>query len=155
MPGSNEYGHYSTVVSLPYHTQFLEGISMRKLISTAIFFCFVLIGASCGIRQHAVYNPEPITVHQSSNVKSAIRAALHSYEWIIEKDNPGVMVARQSRRTHMARIKISYNSKSVKIQYVDSDNLKYTVDKEGTPRIHNAYNGWIQRLERAIASRVS
>lgn len=128
---------------------------MRRAFSVFIFLLFVLVSANCSYKQRVLYNPAPIAVHQSSNLRSSVRAALQSYEWIIEKDNPGVIVARQSRRSHMARIKVTYGKGGVNIAYVDSDNLKYSVDEQGQPRIHSTYNRWIQNLERAIASRVS
>jgi hypothetical protein len=128
---------------------------MKKVISAVFFALFVLVSANCAYKQRVLYTPEAIAVHQSSNLRSSVRAALKSYEWIIEKDSPGMIVARQSRRSHMARVKVTYGKGGVNIQYVDSENLLYGVDEEGQSRIHSTYNRWIQNLERAIASRVS
>ena len=115
----------------------------------------ILTLSNCAHKNRMLYNPEPISVHQSSNVRNSIRNALKRYEWIVESDKPGMMVAKQMRRSHMAKVKITYNSKKVNVEYVNSDNLNYSVDEEGNKRIHGTYNTWVTNLERAIASEVS
>jgi hypothetical protein len=107
-----------------------------------------------------MYKPRPITVAEAtiSSRKTSVRAliteALRDYEWIIQKEAPGVIIARQSRGGHAATIKISYDNVQVRIAYVDSENLLFRTDSEGTDRIHTRYNTWITNLERRIAALV-
>jgi hypothetical protein len=131
-----------------------------RILSTALALALVFTSAGCVHRNREMYNPRPITVAEAtiSSRKTSVRAliteALRDYEWIIQKEAPGVIIARQSRGGHAATIKISYDNVQVRIAYVDSENLLFRTDSEGTDRIHTRYNTWITNLERRIAALV-
>lgn len=120
----------------------------------AITFLAVLI-SSCGYKARPLLDPSPIAVSTKSDVKDAIKNALKMYEWVIESEKLGVIVARQNRRSHSATVQITYNSKEVRIAYLDSNNLNYGLDKMGQRRIHATYQRWIDNLVKSISSQVS
>lgn len=97
-------------------------------------------------RRTAIYNPEPFQVTSSSDkTQKVIRAALAGRGWRVVKEEPGVIHAAYSRRSHAARIAIHYDD-VVTIKYVGSENLKHAVEPDGTEVIHRRYNQWIQTL---------
>jgi len=55
-------------------------------------------------------------------------------------------------RKHVAKIDITFDNKSLNIQYKDSVNLDYKSDDQ---TIHSNYNGWIQNLTKAIMASTS
>jgi hypothetical protein len=65
---------------------------------------------------------------------------------------PGQIVGTLNVRSHTAVVDIPYSTKSYSITYSSSQNLKYD---EAAGTIHSNYNGWIQRLENTIRSRIS
>lgn len=118
-----------------------------------LFLLVVLFSASC-VRERILYRPGPIAIPSSeSNPRQAIRAALLDYNWIVEKDEPGEMIARQRRGQHEAQIKVTYDESSVRIRYHDSENLLYEL-VDGEEQIHERYNIWIRNLEARIAARM-
>ncbi len=56
------------------------------------------------------------------------------------------------RGKHTVKIKIPYNARQYTIQYVGSENMKYTVNKKGQQIIHRNYNNWVLNLKKSIDS---
>jgi len=77
--------------------------------------------------------------------KRAIEVALTNRGWLISKEEPGKIHANITVRGTVAQILISYGD-TVKIDYVDSQNLRYGMDNNGRTVINRHYNAWIQRL---------
>lgn len=129
---------------------------MKQTALLAILLALLIGTSSCAHRKRVVYEPTPIASSEKSSakVKAGIKQALSTYGWIIEKDESGQMIAKQTRGSHNARVKIRYSSKEVKVSYLDSENLNYHIDRNGMARIHGRYNTWVQNLERAIAANV-
>jgi len=84
-----------------------------------------------------------------SQVKKAIKAGVIKRGWSVVKTEKGVMYAKILVRSHMAKVKISFTSKTVRIDYEDSSNLGYR-EKHGEPLIHGNYNRWVLNLEQSI-----
>ncbi len=94
----------------------------------------------------ALYNPDPFKAASTTkNAEKAIKTALASRGWLISQEEPGKIYATLARKSHVARIVISYGD-TVTIRYAGSDNLKYDVKEDGTEVIHKRYNKWIHTL---------
>ncbi|WP_428026879.1 hypothetical protein [Arcobacter sp.] len=84
----------------------------------------------------------------SEDVEKAIRLAGAKRGWIIQKVKPGLLIGRLTvRGKHTAIINIPYSNNGYKIEYKNSENLKYNPDNNS---IHNKYNKWIIYLENDI-----
>ncbi|WP_257387923.1 hypothetical protein [Tahibacter caeni] len=101
-----------------------------------------------GWREAPLVNPDPIAVPakaSSAEVGKIIKKALVGRKWIVSEDKPGAIKATLLVRDHKARIAIDWNSKDIRISYVDSENLNYE-EKNGKKVIHQNYNSWINNL---------
>ncbi len=120
--------------------------SLAMLLAAFALFCLA------GCRTAPVYNVVDAPVLQAGNeplaspeVKKAILRAGTSLGWDMVPTAPGHITGTLHLRSHKAVVDILYSSKDYSITYKNSSNLRY----DGT-RIHANYNGWIQRLDRAI-----
>lgn len=105
----------------------------------------------CGNRGAGVYRPT-FTLSESvpkSKIGPTVKKALLARRWVIEKEAPGMVQARYVRAQISCTIKVTYTGHEVKIDYVDSQNLKYSKNGE-SEKIHRKYKLWIQNLERDI-----
>jgi hypothetical protein len=120
-----------------------------KIVGVALVAMLVLSGC----RTASVYNTQnTIDAGKSSKaVYTAIKQAGQSLGWNISKVSEGVAIGKLALRTHMAVVRITYNNRSYKIDYKDSQNLKYNAADN---TIHKNYNGWVQNLEKAINVRL-
>ena len=115
----------------------------------------LFIFTGCGAA--SVYNIQNNSVEvkkstSSDDVYKAIKKAGLSLGWIVSKVKDGEAKAVINLRTHQAIVRIDYTNTSYSINYVNSTNLKYNMEKN---TIHNNYNGWIKNLERAINVQLS
>ncbi len=123
---------------------------------TGVALADVLTLALIGCRSNPVYNITNTPVmassrsYSTSDVRSAILQAGASLGWQMKEVRPGLIVATLYVRDHMAQVDIPYDRKTYSIVYRDSQNLDY----DGA-NIHSNYNGWVQRLNAAINSRIS
>jgi hypothetical protein len=93
-------------------------------------------------------DPEPIAVPAGLSDKAVAKAVLVGVSqrgWAVTKQEPGYMEATLHLRTHMARIGITYDTRQVKIRYLESENLDYKM-KNGVPQIHRNYLSWISNV---------
>ncbi len=126
----------------------------RKFI---LILLVVMVALGMGCRTAQVYNVEqsPVSLYGDAKptqqqVEKAIIAAGARLGWKIKPVSPGVMVGTLAVRDHLAVVDIACNINDYSITYKDSSNLKY----DGT-NIHKNYNGWVQRLDRAINAELS
>jgi len=68
---------------------------------------------------------------------------------VVSRQDPGYMEATLNIRTHVAKVGITYDAKSIQIRYIDSTNLDYEV-KRGVRRIHGNYLKWVNNIVRDI-----
>ncbi|NOR55889.1 MAG: hypothetical protein GQ531_06745 [Sulfurovum sp.] len=121
-----------------------------KIVSALLLSAFIFV--ACGAAK--VYNvPKHKVAHKNSSatVYKAIKSAGQSLGWQIHQIKPGVAQGKLYLRTHLAVVRINYNSSSYSIRYVSSKNLNYNAKSQ---TIHTNYNGWIQNLEKAIDVRL-
>jgi hypothetical protein len=102
-------------------------------------------------------------------VKEAIHSGIEAAGWIIEKEEPGKILASYSVRVHTVAVNIKYTKNSYSINYAYSNNMKaFCSDKEESGKqvitksdfvtcgdahpqlIHKAYEKWVQKLKSEI-----
>jgi hypothetical protein len=113
-------------------------------------------GLSFGARDEPIYDA---TIHVPDTAKiediaKAIKSALITREWTVQREGNGVIEAKLLVRSHTADIRIPFNKNSINIQYISSTNLLYD-EKQGIKYIHSNYNKWIKLLERDITNRLA
>jgi len=90
-------------------------------------------------------------------VTQGIKLAGAGLGWQMKIVKPGLIIGTLYLRTHMAKVNITYDTKSYSINYKDSTNLDYKTNSsshDGQDVIHSNYNGWIQNLNNAIHQQV-
>lgn len=105
-----------------------------------------------GFRDAPLVDPDPIAVPagvEGKAVSLAVRQALATRGWTVTEEQPGEIKSTLHLRDHTARIVLSWDARQLHIKYVDSENLKYHMEK-GVPYIHKNYLGWIQNLTHDI-----
>ena len=83
-------------------------------------------------------------------VAKSIRLGVAQRGWIVTRQDPGYMESTLHLRTHVAKVGINYDTKSIQIRYLESQNLDYAV-KKGVPRIHGNYLKWVNNLVHDIS----
>ncbi|MDD1791865.1 hypothetical protein L4D06_04790 [Enterovibrio makurazakiensis] len=111
--------------------------------------CLVLLAVVVGLvgcgRVQPIKNVESVPVAFNVPVLSVKQAIMESGAdrgWIMTETAPGVIRGELFVRSHRAVIDVTYSDKSYSIDYVDSENLKYSDGK-----IHRNYNRWINNLD--------
>lgn len=115
-----------------------------------IFLSLALMGCSQLQPIMAVENAEVTFNLPVSSVKKAILEAGAQRDWIMTETSPGIIRGDLSVRSHKAVIEITFNDKAYSINYVNSENLKYSDGK-----IHRNYNRWINNLSLDIRKKLS
>ena len=98
-------------------------------------------------------NPEPIPVPAGLSEKAvsqAVRVGVAKRGWIVTTQDPGYLEATLHLRSHMAKIGVTYDTQSVRINYLESTNLDYVVKKDGA-HIHGNYLKWVENVVRDIS----
>ena len=108
-------------------------------------------------QQAAIRNVDnaPLVSPSGTNLEqttAAIRRAGSGLGWQMKSISPGHILGELYLRSHVAKVDITFDTKTFNIQYKDSVNLNYEMEDD---TIHSNYNGWIQNLERAIMAQTS
>ncbi len=83
-------------------------------------------------------------------VRSAIIAGSASHGWVVAKDEPGKLTLKYNKQgKHEVVIEAVFDDKGYELKYVDSKNMNYAKNDQGTV-IHPNYNRWIANLVKAI-----
>ncbi len=112
------------------------------LAGTIATLCISQIGCTSAPIQNANF---PITPAGGTSLDAVERSIIEvgvDLGWVIEPTGPGEATGTLNLRTHMAVVRIRYDARRVRIDYVDSRNLDHHGD-----RIHRNYNNWIRNLE--------
>lgn len=118
--------------------------SKRLLLLLMLPLLLLLMGA----RQAPLVDPDPIAVPQglsAGQVEREIKRALIGRGWTITGESAGSIDSTLNVRAHTARIRISYDSQRVALNYVSSDNLAYE-EKRGQRLIHKNYASWVNNV---------
>lgn len=98
-------------------------------------------------------DPAPVPVPAGLDDKAiakAIRLGGAQRGWIVTRQDPGAMELTLNIRTHMAKVGVKYDTKTIQLSYLDSTNLDYEV-KKGNRYIHRNYPKWVNNLANDIA----
>jgi hypothetical protein len=88
-------------------------------------------------------------------VRESIGAAASAHGWQVTSEQPGQLTLRNLiRNKFVVVVNVFYDSKSVRLEYVSSENLNYEL-RSGVAYIHPKYNEWVKLLLKDIAARVS
>ena len=93
-------------------------------------------------------DPAPVPVPAGLDDKAiakSIRLGGAQRGWIVTRQDPGAMELTLNIRTHMAKVGVKYDTKSIQFTYLDSTNLDYEV-KKGSRYIHRNYPKWVNNL---------
>jgi hypothetical protein len=110
--------------------------------------CLTAFAGQVQARSAPLVDPDPIAIPagvDSVKVVKDIKRALLGRGWAVTNEQPGQIDSTLNLRTHVARIRITYNDKQVRFAYVDSSDLDYKL-KGGKPYIHKNYLGWVAYL---------
>lgn len=123
------------------------------MLAVLMAFGFLAAPAHAG-RSAELVDPPPVPVPAgltAEQVAKEIKRALLGRGWEVSEQSEGQILSTLHLREHMARIRISYDTRQVAIEYVDSSQLDYKL-KKGKPHIHSNYLGWIGYLTRDIGT---
>ncbi len=113
-----------------------------------VLILLVPMAAMAQLRATDLEDPSPISIPDGVDaeaVHDAIVDALFRRDWDVHSEETGNIVADLHVRDHWARIGITYDEDSVRIEYQDSENLHYD-RQNGREIIHRNYLGWVDRL---------
>jgi hypothetical protein len=120
-----------------------------RLFVTVSFACLALFVACRTLVPIAVVHDAPLLSTPDSTlaeVTEAIGVAALSLGWEVEKESPNALRATLRLRSHVAVVRIEYDTRTFSILPVETQNIK----REGD-LIHPNYNGWIQNLQKRIS----
>ena len=125
-----------------------------KAVGIAAMVAGCLLLASCATFTSIPFEPvfegryleEPVDL---DNLKSAVRAALVTFNWRAASESAGVVAAEYQKGggNVRAEIKVLYSPSGYRIEYADSKGLD--VDLNGKT-IHRNYVRWMGNLDRQI-----
>lgn len=136
---------------------------MKILFSFALFLALILISPLGHARfAEPVQSPQQASFVVSGSatpslvkVRESIGAAASSRGWQVTSEQPGQLQLRNViRNKHVVVINVFYDTRSVRAEYVSSENLKYEM-RGGVPYIHPKYNEWVNLLLHDIVTKVS
>lgn len=124
------------------------------LFVLALTVGFVASNPALAARTAEIYEPE-IEVPAGKNlsdVKSAIRKAFFARDWRAKDISANQMQGSHTKSgrkgvEHKAVVLVKYDSKTIKIQYKESEELNYDAEAK---KIHGTYNKWVKNLEKDI-----
>jgi hypothetical protein len=114
-------------------------------------------GGAVGCNTTAMLHP-PIVYSNlpPADDRQIILETLARFEWRVESEEPGAIVARYDKGRHVARVRLSYGNGGIHIGYVDSQDLGCVASEvAGCSSINKAYNRWVNNLYREIDVRVA
>lgn len=129
----------------------LSRASLRNAMRCLLMLSLAV--ALLGARQTPLIDPEPIDVPAGMSVDkvaSVIEWAARRRQWWVDEQTPGRMVVVQLVQGHRAKVAITYDAKTVKIQYVSSQKLAYEAKPDGSRVIHPRYIAWVKNLRADI-----
>ncbi len=113
-----------------------------------------LLLLTMAFRQSPLVDPAPIDVPSGMTavqVSKAVKAGLLGRGWVVSNDQVDGVDGTLNGHDYVAKIHIAFDTRQVKVTYVDSTHLKYAVKKNGERLIHSNYAGWMKFLSGDIA----
>jgi hypothetical protein len=128
---------------------------MRVVGSWGVLVVGAALALGCS-KEAPLRNPLPVIAASSpAATEQAILDALPKRRWTAEDVQPGRIVAFLPIRTHLVRVEILYDSRSVRIGYMSSDNVGEYRGSDGQLYAHRNVNKWMQNLALDIQQSVA
>lgn len=93
-------------------------------------------------------DPPPLPIPEKISQRDVARfvvQTLSSRAWGITKEEADHVIATMRRDRFMVRIRVSWDARTIRTAYMDSENLDYAI-RDGQPYIHPGYPRWIDDL---------
>ena len=124
---------------------------MKRTILNAILTAVMLVFVGCGgAMVNNIDNSGYLTGNKLSmqKVENAIKKGAMRKGWMTKRISSGKLESRITvRGKHLVIVDIDYNKSGYKINYKDSQNMKYDA---AANTIHGNYNKWVAALEKNI-----
>jgi hypothetical protein len=108
-----------------------------------------LLLLTMAFRQAPLVDPAPINVPaamSSVQVNKAVKGALLGRGWVVSNEQADGVDGTLNGNDYVAKIHVAFDTRQIRVTYVDSTNLKYEVKKNGERLIHTNYMGWMKYL---------
>ena len=108
-----------------------------------------LLLLTMAFRQKPLIDPPPIDVPAgltAIQVSKAVKGALIGRGWTVTAEQADGIDSTLTGSDYTAKIHVTFDTRQIKLSYVDSTNLKYEVRKDGQRMIHTNYMGWMSYL---------
>lgn len=105
-------------------------------------------------RKAPLTDPAPITIPAGLSPEKAvkdIKRALIGRGWAITSERPGEIETTLSLRVHVAKVRVTWDAREIRITYVSSVNLDYK-ERDGTRYIHSNYLGWVSNIAKDMST---
>ena len=125
---------------------------MRRGYSWLLLSILISVFPGCAYKHRVLYKPGDVDISGQPTleaVSQTVSKVFMSRGWKVTKEEPGVTEAEISRPDYSAQVRVSYDTKTAKIEYLSSANLKYRA-QAGEERIHSRYNKLIRNIERDL-----
>lgn len=89
----------------------------------------------------------------TAGVRAAIVKGAQGLGWMVAGDEPGKLTLKFNKQgKHEAVIEALYDDKGYELKYVDSTNLNFSRNADGSMQIHPNFNRWIANLIKHIGA---
>ncbi len=108
-----------------------------------------LLLLTMAFRQKPLIDPPPIAVPAgltALQVSKAVKGGLIGRGWAVTAEQSDGVDALLTGNDYTAKIHVAFDTRQIRITYVDSTNLKYEVKKNGQRMIHTNYMNWMHYL---------
>lgn len=110
-----------------------------------------------------MYEAPPIPISENASVEQvagAIEAALGTHGWTVDETKlaeggTSEILSTLHIRVHTLTMKFLFDNEEIRIEYVDSTNLSYQVDKKKGKLIHRNCTRWLNRLEAEVKTNLA
>jgi hypothetical protein len=105
-------------------------------------------------RQALLADPAPVSIPAGLSQEQAvkdIKRALIGRGWAITAERPGEIESTLNLRTHVAKVRVTWDTREIRIAYVSSVNLDYK-ERNGKRYIHSNYLGWVSNIAKDMTT---
>ena len=105
-------------------------------------------------RQALLTDPAPVSIPAGLSQEKAvkdIKRALIGRGWAITSERPGEIESTLNLRTHVAKVRVTWDAREVRIAYVSSVDLDYK-ERNGKRYIHPNYLGWVGNIAKDMTT---
>lgn len=127
---------------------------MRAITIVLSMLSLFAFAGAVHARQAPLEDPAPVAIPAGltgEQVVKDIKRALIGRGWTVEEESPGEIASSLRLRTHVARIRVTWDATAIRIAYVDSVDLDYK-QRKGKRFIHPNYLGWIGNIARDMGT---